>query len=66
MNRIGASKDLGLEEKSHQDGPETGLQAGTSRKPNRRCGKTVMSGSGMQTRTPGAYLVAEAGPGCTQ
>ena len=51
---------------SRQDGPQGGLQAGRSPKPNRRCGETVMSGSGMQTGTPGAYRVAEAGPGCTQ
>ena len=51
---------------SRQDGPQVGLQAGRSPKPNRGCDETVMSGSGMKAGTPGACRVAGAGPGCTQ
>ncbi len=51
--------------RSRQDGPQGGVQAGISPKPNRQCGQTVMIGAGIQTKTPGAYQVAEAGPGCT-
>ena len=39
---------------------------GVSPNPHRRFGKIVMSGFGIETRTPGAYRVAEAGPECTR